>query len=165
MPKRMIFDAFVSWVAQNRSRFNHEPIITNQKNDFLYLRLLGIASEISCLLTNSDLVIHVIYKKVHWDIITTFDAPAIRSRVGQYYCGRCEPEYRKMFASPEDLCAAHCFEPFLKWTNEKLKPTTWLCLFRRQGCTWVEMLDDTVVEQRRTTSKGFKLVLPAVSSF
>ena len=114
MSERLIFNAFLSWVAQNRSRFNHEPIITNQKNDYLEFSLLGTVKEVSCLLTNLDLEIHVSYKGTHWDIIASFDAPVIHTLAGQYCCGRCDPAERKMFALPEDLCTEHCFEPFLK---------------------------------------------------
>lgn len=149
MPNNFIQKAFGLWLSRNRARFRFQPRIVKKIRNCIALRFAGISQKIGCVITSSGLTIYVNHEGECWDIVADFGVSESRSSKG-YYCGLCEPEKRKFFASREELWIEHCFEPMLEWTGRELNESRWVYLFATDGATWAEIRekDDCTLENK-----------------
>ena len=91
MPRRKIQRAFLSWLAENRSRLALDIVLGKRTDTVQQFTFAGTNRAISGALTTYEVEVWVTYRHDCWDLL--FNAAAEPKRVpgGGYVCGLCPP--------------------------------------------------------------------------
>lgn len=145
MPKTrpFILRLFLRWLKSSRSRFLvPSPQVVSGNDKSINFTFPGLAGNIGGYFNRrSGITIYVNHNKETWDLLGDFDAIEEKSDRG-YFCSLCLPEYREHYPTREAFWTEHCFENFLQWCNETLKPANWLGLYDYDGVTEARLLRD-----------------------
>ena len=120
--------AFVSWLAENYTRFSVSVRICRITAKSVTLIFPGYPTCLSVSLCAHSLNVNINWQGVNWDMLISLDAYITRT-AGGYQCQLCmaeDTESSQFFPSREALWTDHLYEPFLKWVNEQLAPACWL---------------------------------------
>lgn len=162
MPKRKgIRKAFMAWLDKNRDRFIAGPFIIDIQKCCVNLGFVGIRPEIGATIQYGRrygcISVYLMYRGRSWDLLADYDVGPTRRSSGDHYCELCPLEKRRLFRSRRELLSDHLFEPLLKWVNEHLIPSRWICLFASCGATWAKTID----VGRIRSDKDFKQLVDA----
>jgi hypothetical protein len=150
------------WLNENRLRFDYQPYIVEDKEDYLTFQFSGIAPEIVLVvLGRGNFEIHIVYQDSTWDIAADFDVGPSQTEAGLYYCRHCLPEARKYYPSLSDLIYRHSLEPLLEWAKETFQKTRWMGLFEYEGAAYVKIIEESdllAVKKDPHFAHGFPIV-------
>ena len=120
--------AFVSWLAENYTRFSVSVRINRITATSVTLIFPDYPACLSVSLCEHSLNVVVDWQGLNWDMLISLDAYIART-VNGYQCQLCivdDTESPQLFPSREALWIDHLYEPFLKWVNEELASARWL---------------------------------------
>ena len=112
---------FEAWLKTNRQRFSREPYMFKETNRGASYRFNGVSGRIELWMDCFQFLIAVKNGGCCVDLIWETDVALERTKSGKYICELCIPKYRKYYASTAALLSAHCFEPLIKWVDDKLR--------------------------------------------
>ena len=96
----ILITTVLSWLKENRLRFNYKPFIAEGGRDRLVFKFSGIAPEVILVVQEyGAFEIHVRYRNFLWDIAEEFDVGPAQTQTGRYYCKLCLPQGRKYYPS------------------------------------------------------------------
>ena len=149
MPTNRVYKTFWQWVENNRKRFRYPPCKYFFTQRQFAVRFSGISPRIFAVIgKNGGNFVEVFRNGQIWDGLTEFDAYYARQPDGKYYCKLCkEPE---SFPSRQELLIRHSWEPMLEWMNQSFTETTWICLYKSDGCTWVYLKQEDELKNELT---------------
>ena len=154
--------AFITWLANNKSRFLVPTSVGRRDDQSLDILLQGVNPIIQVSLNDGELVAATEWQGKCIDFLFSFESYPTKLADGSYYCEHCTDEARRVFASLEDLWVDHLFEPFLVWVNEKLVPSPWLSLNDLGGLTYAKLLQEKPTTELVEADDSFSIVVPTI---
>jgi hypothetical protein len=158
----ILITTVLSWLKENRFRFNYKPFIAEGGQGHLVFKFSGIAPEIILVVQeHGAFEIHVRYRNCLWDIVEEFDVGPAQTQTGRYYCQLCLPQGRKYYPTLSELVHQEALDPLLDWTNETFQTNKWIALFRVKGCTYIKIVEESdlpLVKSREDFIYAFPLV-------
>ncbi len=124
-PRRRIQRVFLDWLWRNRHRMAVPLRVLRRTDDSLALGFVGLTSLLSVCLGSYSLTVNAVVAGEIFDGLADFEC-ALRWRPNGYVCECCDPAGRALYPSRAALWCDHLFEPFLKWTNERLTTARYL---------------------------------------
>lgn len=101
--------------------------VLHRTDDSLALGFVGLTPLLRVCLGSYSLTVNVVVTGEIFDGLAEFEC-ALRRRSNGYVCECCDPEERVLYPSRAALWCDHLFEPFLKWTKERLSAARYLKL-------------------------------------
>jgi hypothetical protein len=154
-----IYLNFKKWLENNIDRFSTRPYIERVERNAFTLAFQNV-DNIKIVFSKSgsvnayaikDVEKKHIFTQENAELLTDFFFAEARDAKG-YYCSFCEdPVY---FNDRHSIWLDHVYEPLLKWANEKLVTTNYLCIYRGDGWGGTKILsniqvnNDVMLKQR-----------------
>jgi hypothetical protein len=133
--------AFLSWLHENRERFQIPVQVIGRTDQCIDLGLPGISKAISVYLNRREFCVMVKRDDEYFDFLVNDDVCPPRKVQGGYVCDWEEDkEQHQVFPTPEALWGDHIFEAFLGWVNERLASARWIRLYKTWGMFGADLI-------------------------
>ena len=162
---------FLSWLADNKQLFSHEPSLAKEDDISFSVRFNGITGYITCRFTETgDIMIMVDYRNRNYDVVAEFALYEEQTPDGRFLCSQCRDNPSEMnslkvlkYATRDVLWIKHSFEPLAQWTREIFADDAVLCLFRDNDSTAAHIASGEKLEKMRKRP-GFFKEIPVIIS-